>query len=172
MAKPMEDAYRRFDPKVESILLRADEKWNAGELRSAFRLFLAAAKLGDMIGQLNLGYFYDVGIGVKRNRNAARRWYLRSYRKGHASGASNIGTIYRDEEDTKRALIWFERAVERGDIDANLEIAKIYLRDKEQADKALPHLRCVVKAKAGTEVCVAFFEEAQRLLKKHGAKRK
>ncbi|MGH7118989.1 MAG: hypothetical protein ACREFP_08380 [Acetobacteraceae bacterium] len=54
-----------------------------------------AAKLGNPSAQLNLGYTYDVGIGVRRNRAAAIYWYRRAYRQGVGIAASNIGTIFR-----------------------------------------------------------------------------
>src|SRR5580692_7510398 len=74
--------------KTENLHLRAHTQWDAGNRRSAFRLMLAAAKSGgDMGAMLNLGYFYDVGIGVKRNRAAAMYWYQRAYRRGFASAA-------------------------------------------------------------------------------------
>lgn len=96
-------------------------------------------------------------------------WYMRAYRQGNACSASNIGTIYRDEGDYKRALKWFERAVSLGDADANLEIAKIYIGEKSQIVEAMPYLKRVIKAKAGLDVTVASHEEAQSLLKKYSA---
>ena len=74
--------------------------WEAGRLRSAFRLMHAAAKLGAYAATHNLGYMYDVGIGVKKNRNSAMYWYRKSLRKGFAGSANSIGTIYRDERKT------------------------------------------------------------------------
>ena len=167
MTGQVKNLAKQFNPKAGSLLLRAHKQWNDGKPRSAFRLILAAAKLGDPYGQQNLGYFYDVGIGVKPNRAAAMHWYMRAYRQGDCCSANNIGTIYRDEGDSTRALEWFERAVDLGDTDANLEIAKIYIREKNQVVKAARHLRRVIKAKAGMDVTIASHEEAQRLLNKY-----
>ena len=114
---------------------------------------------------LNLGYFYDVGIGVKRNRAAAMYWYQRAYRRGFASAAVSIGTIYRDENKTRRALEWFGRALAMGDVDVNLEIARIYIDDLKTPDAAVPHLQRVVGATAGVEVIESSREEALLLLK-------
>jgi TPR repeat protein len=147
--------------KAEDLFVRATETWDRGELRSAFRLMLAAAKGGDTGAQVNLGYFYDLGIGVHRNRAAALYWYRRAYRRGEMEGASNIGTIYRDEENLKHALAWFRRATAMGDGDANLEIAKIYLT-LNNTQKALNHLKKVLKARYVTP---ASKEEARLLLK-------
>jgi len=156
-------------PKIDVLLARAAQQWYVGLLRSAFRLFFAAAKLGDVTAQLNLGYCYDLGIGVRPNRSAALQWYKLAYRQGQSCAASNIGTIFRDEGDTRQALAWFERAVRLGDVEANLEIAKIYIGEKNQVVKAIRCLKRVIEAKARLDVTVASKEEAQRLLKKYSA---
>lgn len=148
------------DPK--SIFLRADEKWTRGELRTALKLFLEAARRGDKGAQLNAGYFYDRGLGVKRNRDEALYWYKRAYRRGDASAASNIGTIWRDEDDPRRALSWFERAVRLGDESGNLEIAKIYLRRGDPNRAA----HFIEKVRQSDHVTESEMEQAKRLLKR------
>lgn len=65
---------RAADSRAQESFTRGSAQWERGKLQSAFRLFLAAAKAGDEGAQINLGYFYDVGIGVKRNRGAALYW--------------------------------------------------------------------------------------------------
>ena len=134
-----------------------------GELRSAFRLFLAAAEAGNVGAQLNVGYCYDTGCGTRRNRAAALYWSKRAYRRGDASAANNIGTIWRDERKWQRALSWFQRAVKLGDDDSNLEIAKYYLQNDRDASSAVPYLRKVSESDRVTE---ASAEEARRLLKR------
>lgn len=151
--------------KADALFTKASEQWDHGKHLSAFRLFLAAAKYGDSGAFHNLGYFYDVGIGVKPNRAAALYWYKRAFRRGSGASASNIGTMYRDEKNTKEALSWFKRATRLGDADANLEIAKIYLRGNGDGSKANAYLQRTVRAKA-TDVTEGSRDEARRLLKR------
>ena len=151
--------------KVDALIRRAYRHCEAGELRSAFRLILSSAKLGDAAAQHGVGYYYDVGIGVKPSRSSALRWYRRAYRKGYASAANNIGMIFRDEGETKRALTWFQRAARLGDTDANLEIAKMLLQYPKQVADAVPYLKRVVAAKPRVDVTEASRKEALRLLK-------
>ena len=138
--------------KTDVLFQRADSQQEKGNLLSAFRLFLTAAKMGDPGCQVNLGYISDTSLGVKRNRNAALYWYRRAFRQGDHCGANNIGTIYRDEGEMDRAMLWFRRAVTLGDGDANLEIAKIYLRDKKDSKKAIHYLMKTCNAKFVTEL--------------------
>jgi TPR repeat protein len=149
----------------DALFAKASEQWDRGRLRSAFRLFLSGAKDGDPSAQHNLGYFYDVGLGVKPNREAALYWYRRAFRHGYRTAASNIGTIFRDEKNVIQALSWFQRAVKLGDADANLEMAKIYLTEKDDVVRAIACLKRATKAKA-SDVTEASKREAQRLLKR------
>ena len=148
--------------QADALFKRADQYWDKGELKKAFRLFLSAAKAGDGSSQLNVGYFYDQGIGVRPNRSFALYWFKRAYRRGDAYASTNIGTIWRDQHKLGRALYWFQRAVDLGDQDANLQIAKIYLRDERHRAEAIPYLHLVCKSNHVTE---ATAEEAKRLLK-------
>jgi len=149
----------------EGLSERANEQWEAGNLRSAFRLFLAAAKAGDSGAQVNLGNFYSDGIGVRPNRDAAMHWYRRAYRQGDSGGANNIGVLYRDENQFARALKWFERAIKLGDPDAHLEIAKIHLRTNGDREKAIRHLKRLLAYKRD-EVTEAYRLEGRRLLRR------
>lgn len=148
---------------LEDLFRLADQLRDRGDRRSAFRLFLVAAKAGHVGSQLNVGYCYDVGDGTRRNRSAALHWYKRAYRHGHASAAHNMGTIWRDERKWRLALWWFRRAVKLGSDDSSLEIAKYYLSNELGASKAIPHLRRVAESNSVTE---ANAEEAKQLLKR------
>lgn len=154
----------------EVLFKQANEEWEKGRLRSAYRLFLAGAKAGDPGAQANLGYFFDIGIGMKPSRRRALYWYRRAFKQGYSAGATNIGTIYRDKGELRKALMWFQRAVKLGDADANLEIAKIYLREKKVFRKAIPYLLRTIKAASGTEVTEDSRQEARRLLERYKRK--
>jgi uncharacterized protein len=154
--------------KAHEIFKRADKQQQEGKLLSAFRLLLIAAKLGDEGAQLNLGYTYDVGLGVARNRSAALFWYRKAYRNGRRSGnaTANIGTIYRDEQDDWKAIRWFQRAVDLGDIDANLDLAKIYLGSPKDRVKAIRCLKDLLAATPPLGVGEDTQREARVLMRK------
>ncbi len=147
---------------AEELFIQAAKQQEKGKLRSAFRLYLAAAKAGDTGCQVNVGNFYDAGTGVRRDRTAALYWYKRAYRRGYSCAASNIGIMWRTENQPRRALKWFEKAVRLGDDEANLEIAKYYLRNEHNPLKAIGHLQKVCQSRCVTE---SGAEEATRLLK-------
>jgi hypothetical protein len=151
------------EAELEALFQRADEQYEKGNYKSAFRLCLAPAKGGSWRGQLALGNFYMNGFGVKPNRDLALYWTRRAYRQGCGAAAYNIGTLYRDEQKFNRARAWFERAMRLNDGDANLEIAKIYLQ-KNDRKKAILYLKQTLKADRNS-VLEESREEAQQLLK-------
>jgi len=141
---------------------QAEEKWSRNQLQSAFKLFLAAAKGGYVKAFRIVGQFYDYGEGVKSSEDAAIYWYRRAYRYDHdPCAATNIGCIWRDRGNINRALFWLRRAVESGDGDANLDIAKIYIRHKPNLKKAISYLKKTIEADWVTEESK---EEARSLL--------
>jgi TPR repeat protein len=84
----------------------------------AFRLLKTAAEGGHKEAAFPLAYAYDVGLGTRRNRRQAVRWYTGDYRNGRSGGATNIAIIYRDSGDLRRAFGWWMRAAALDDGDA------------------------------------------------------
>ena len=152
----------------DDLFSRADAHWDRGELSQAFRLFRTAAKNGDRSSFLNVGYFLDLGIGIRRNRDEAMYWHKRAWSCGDPCAATNIGTIWRDEKKPRRALSWFKKAVKFGDHSAHLDIAKLYI-DRNEAGRAAVHLGLVCRSGAVSE---ATAEEAAQLLKELNQRRR
>ena len=148
--------------RAEALWLRAAKREEQGKMRAAFRLMLAAAKLGSISAQTNVGNYYDDGRGVRRSRATALYWYKRAYKRGDHCAAHNIGVVWRNEGNLRRSLYWFTRAVKMGDEESNLDIGKHFLNDEHNPKKAIPYLKRVKPTGWVTE---AGAEEAQRLLR-------
>jgi len=161
MANSKGNSHASRQSAAQNLFERGYKQWRKKNLRSALRFFLSAAQGGDVGAQVNAGYFYDRGIGVRRNRSAALYWYKRAYRRRDAGAANNIATIWRDEKKLKLALSWFKKAVRLGDDGANLGIAKHYLRNEHNPREATRYLLRVCQSNRVAEVEV---EEAKRLL--------
>ena len=124
--------------------------WDNGEHTRAFRLFLLGAKSGDTSSQLNLGFFYDEGIGVGPNQAKALYWYRRAHRGGSTSAAVNIGIVLRRQRSLSQAIRWFERALARGDHDGALQLGKACL-DLGDTRRAVKYFRKVVDSSTVSE---------------------
>ncbi len=161
VVKSAKNGRRSRNARNGALFVRAARYSEDGEFRAAFQLFLRSARNGDSGSQLNVGFCYDTGEGVRRNKTKALFWYKRAYRRGDACAANNTGTIWRDRQNPKRALYWFHRAIKLGNEDSNLEIAKLYLQNGDPS-QALTYLERITPSSIVTE---ATFEEAQHLLK-------
>lgn len=143
---------RSKQAKSASDLFRlASDAWDAGEERRAFRLFLAAAKAGDLGALLNLGFFYDEGIGVRQNHEKALALYRRAYRRGDGSAANNIAIMMRNRGQLTRAAAWFERAIRLGNDDSNLQLAEIF-EARGDVRRAILHLQRIRRSRMVTEM--------------------
>jgi TPR repeat protein len=169
MRKSQAQSKRMRKRNAEELFTQAEKREESGDLRLAFRLYLAGARAGDIGCQLNVGNYYDAGTGVRRSRLAALYWYKRAYRRGLSSAASNIGVLWRNENKPKRALDWFQKAVRLGHDEAHLEIAKHYLLNEGKPAKAIRHLEQVRLSKwvteAGAEEALKPLKQARKQLK-------
>jgi uncharacterized protein len=138
--------------------------WERGAVRTAFRLFRAQAEGGNKGAYLNLGYFYDVGLGTRKSRSEALRWYRRAYRAGDSAAASNIATVYRDEGRHRQAFEWLKRAASMRDGDAELELAKCYLAGRGVAAHRGRAISALNRALASRSITEASREDARELL--------
>lgn len=91
------------------------------------RLLQRAAERGDSTAANSLGYAYDVGKGIGRDKALALKWYRRAVRIGDIAAATNIATIYRDQGNLRLAHQWLLRAANMGDGDAAVTAGYGYL---------------------------------------------
>ncbi len=129
---------RRHDAFFQS-----NKAWDEGRLCEAFELFRIAAHGGDPSAQNTLAYFYDHGIGTNKQPDKAVTLYRRAARHGDMCACANLGIIYRDKGAFRWAKFWFKRAIERGDADSALELARLYLAkgvDVASAEKLLKYV--------------------------------
>ena len=146
------------------IELKAHSAWDSGRHKEALRLFQRGADDGLIGCMLDLGYFYDVGIGTRTDKAMAMHWYKRAYRKGDAAAASNIAVLYKEQGKTRLALGWYARSAALGDGDSSLELARLCLAGqgvRRSIPGAKKHLQAALSSKLITE---AAREEAQELM--------
>lgn len=64
----------RNTKSAECLFIEANRRQDAGDFRSAFRLFKLAASRGHISAMNSLGYAFDVGIGTRKNEKKAMFW--------------------------------------------------------------------------------------------------
>ena len=63
--------------------------------RLAIKYYHMAASHGSVAGAYNLGYCYETGYGLPRNKNAAMYFYKMAARKGYTLAESRLRQIER-----------------------------------------------------------------------------
>ena len=138
--------------------LKAHTAWESGRTRDAFRLFQRGANAGSVGCMLDLGYFYDVGIGTRSDKAKAMYWYKRAHRMKHPAAASNIAVLYKEQSKNRLAFQWYKRSAEFGDGDSTLELAKHYLSGqgvRRSVPWAKKQLRAAISSKSTTPASLA-----------------
>jgi TPR repeat protein len=94
--------------------------------RAGFEMLLRAGVDGDTSAAFPLGYAYDSGLGTRRDRWKALRWYRRAWRGGNSTAALNVANVYRHEREFRLAFQWWKRAADLGDGDGAVDAGYCY----------------------------------------------
>lgn len=100
------------------------------ELEKAFTLYRGAAELGYAPAQVNLGFAYLHGKGVKNDDAQAVYWFQKAADQNHAAAISNLGFCYSFgrgvPKDKYRALALYKKAADMGNESAARNYANLY----------------------------------------------
>jgi len=133
----------------------------------AFRLNAIAAENGMHDAILATGWFYLNGVGVEPDLDAARHWYRKAARSGDLSAFFSLGHIAYLERDYAEALVWLNRAAEKGHPRSKYLLARMYWRGRG-VDCDRKHARGLLVKAAGLNVTEA--QRAERFLTFLGGK--
>src|SRR4029077_175609 len=80
----------------------------------ALELYSKSADQGFAMAQNNLGFMYDSGLGVARNRELANKWFRRAAEQGYPDAMYNLGVNYGGgfgvQQDLAEAYKWIDLA--------------------------------------------------------------
>ena len=115
--------------------------YNAGNINTAYRRLKQEAEKGDAEAQVNLGYLYARGQGVKADQREAFRLHALSADQGNGEGMNALGYKYEYAmgvpKDIGKAIHWFCRAIAFGNPRAMNNLALLLHEGREvPADEA------------------------------------
>lgn len=150
-----------LNPHEES----AHQAWDCGDLTRAFSCFRLGALDGQRGCMMNLGYFYDEGLGTLRSKHQAMHWYKQAFRQGDACAGSSIAILYRERDADRKMLRWFMAAGRRGDGDAWVEAARCCVIGRGAPSSAAMAMACARQAIRSRLITPAGRKEAIGLLR-------
>ena len=109
------------------------------DYKLALKWYRKADSLGNVEALNNLGYLYDEGLGVRRDRTKARDFYTRAAEAGNAGAQMNLSAYYFEglgglRKDLAKALVWAQKAADQGEPGAAekvIAITKLMQRGKK-----------------------------------------
>ncbi|MHA6724302.1 tetratricopeptide repeat protein [Sphingomonas sp. RS2018] len=150
--------------ETDALLRIAYAAAEEGDFAHARACYERGAALGDGMCFQALGYMYDVGEGVAKDKVIAMKLYRAAWRRGDHAAASNIAVIYRERGEMRTMFKWFERLARAGDGSAQLEMAKCYLSGVGVRKDIQAALRCLAVASNSYYITEYEREEAEALL--------
>ena len=115
--------------------------YEAGDSVKAASLFRKAADEGDTRAYLNLGVFYEQGMGVAKSDTEAFYWTLKAAQAGDMNGQFNISNMYAKGQGTTKSdvesLSWGRKAAYQGHVGAQFNMGINYYNGQgiPQSDK-------------------------------------
>jgi TPR repeat protein len=104
--------------------------YQAKDYTGAVGIFMKLAGKGDPKAQLQIGYQYQYGEGLKKSSEEAARWYRKSADQGNAAAQSNLGSLYEDgqgvKEDWVEAAEWYRKSAEQGAAAGQFSLGRAY----------------------------------------------
>ena len=91
-----------------------------------FQEYKANAEQGDAEAQFSLGWCYDDGRGVAKDKVEAVKWYRKAAEQNYTPAQSNLGWCYDNGQgvakDYIEAVKWYRKAAEQGHAEAQFNL--------------------------------------------------
>ena|SRR2546427_3363073 len=111
---------------LESAKLAYHQK----DYATAIKEFTVLAEQGNEDAQLILGKMYNLGQGVKQDRDQSIKWFKASAVQGNADAQFFLGSMYLlPQKDIAEGVKWLRLSAEQGLQDAQYLLGKAYLHD-------------------------------------------
>lgn len=111
----------------------------------------------DSDAAFNLGYTYQTGI---KNYNLAAFWYKTALSLNRANGdaANNLGYLYENQKEYKKAIKWYEEAIRIGYFNAITNLGRLYHNQLKEDVTAAQYCLAMIDKPYTKESIVTFLK--------------
>ena len=99
-----------------------DGKGFSKDILRALFWFETAGNYGNIDGLRSAGYIYEYGLGVNKNLEKAIYFYEKATSLGSSEASYDLGLIYLDKNDYKKARIYLDEACFKGKKEACMKL--------------------------------------------------
>lgn len=115
------------------------------DISKAVKFYTMAAKAGNMQAEYNLGVFYQQGRGgLSKDHRLAGRWFRKAAKQGYLQAQYVMGLLHLTgqspgvRKSVKQAVLWLERAADRGHKQAKDNLASLKVSFSGTTGKIIP----------------------------------
>lgn len=107
-----------------------------GRNNDAFRWMLAAANVGHIAAQNNIGLSYLHGLGVEKNKKLAFYWFEKAAKQDLSYAQSELAMLYYQNGNLEKAREYWLKAAKKNDEYAQFNLASLFL-EKKNIEKSI-----------------------------------
>ena len=105
--------------QAREALRKGDEAAEGKDYKTALRWYRQAAETGNAEAQDDVGLFYLMGMGVKKDPAEGARWLRKAAAQGNPVAERNLGVMYLQgigvPADREEGIRWLRKAAAHGD---------------------------------------------------------
>lgn len=102
------------------------------DYNAAIECYKKAANNEHMAALYNLAYCYEYGYGVEKDIDLAVTYYIRAAKQGLLKAQRRLGEYYLNQ-DIDKAIYWYEKAIEAGDVQSKMFLSLIQKVEKSKS---------------------------------------
>ena len=120
------------------------------DFEKAASFFSQAAVKGHCLACNALGNLLYFGVGIEKDKSAARRWFESAASHGDDDAATSLGFLYETgsggEENLEASIRWYTHAAEHGNVEAQYRLGLANLTGRGTPQNAVQGFYWLVKA--------------------------
>lgn len=123
-----EPQYQEDEDKPDPVITfkAAAQAEMSGNMVEAITQYKTSALAGYAPAQTRLGYSFEQGKGVLKDKSSAQQWYLKAAKQADGLAQYHLACLYQEAQNYPEAVHWHTEAANRGNTVSQYELAVLY----------------------------------------------